>query len=87
MKRETTKPRNSIAANVAPLGNPKVLARKIPMTDIRQEKIRLYKKVCLIVFANLRAKNPGTRSSVSTRIVPANFTLVTINNAIIKKKR
>jgi hypothetical protein len=38
-------------------------------------------------LANLKAKKPGTRSKVSTKIVPANFTLVTINKAKITKKR
>ncbi len=87
MKRETTRPTNNTAARVAPLGRPKALARKIPKTDIRQEKMILYKKVCLIVLANLNAKNPGTKRRVSTKIVPANLTLVTMSKAKIKKKR
>jgi hypothetical protein len=87
MKSETTSPRNNTAARVAPLGKPKAFARKIPKTDIRQEKIKLYKKVWRIVLAKRKAKKPGTRSKVSTKIVPASLTLVTIKNAMIRKKR
>ena len=86
MKSDRMRALKSTTARVAPLGRPKAFAKTIPITANTTEKTVLTIKVCLIFLENFRAKNPGTRSKVSTKIVPASLMLVTIRKANKTKK-
>ena len=86
MKRDRMRPAKRTTARVAPDGKPNAFARTMPITAKKLEKRVLIKKVCLMFCAKVKAKNPGTKSRVSTKTVPASLMLVTIKKESKTKK-